>query len=234
MVIVPAGSFMMGSHEVDASGDESERPAHRVAIAKPFGVSCHLITFDEWDAYHATTGARYATSDEGWGRDNRPAIKITWDRAKAYVAWLAETTGQPYRLLSEAEWEYCCRAGTDAPYSMGDQIPREQACFGRSRTCPTGTYPPNAFGLYDMHGNVWEWCEDAWHDDYVGAPTDGSAWIVGGSSARVLRGGGYDGDAEDLRSRGRSSASPGTTKNINIGFRIARDLINPTINREMH
>ena len=224
MVVVPSGSFMMGIANLGETDDDSEQPAHLVTIAKAFAVSRCLITFDEWDAFHATTGARYATGDEGWGRVDRPAIKITWERAKAYVEWLADTTDQPYRLLSEAEWEYCCRAGTDTQYSMGDHISKEQACFGRSRTSPVGNYPPNAFGLHDMHGNVWEWCEDAWHDDYSGATVDGSPWIAAGSARRVLRGGGYDSDADELRSRSRSAATPGTTANTNIGFRVARDL----------
>ena len=137
--------------------------------------------------------------DEGWGRGRRPVINVNWHDAKAYAAWLSEQTGKRYRLPSESEWEYAARSGTETAYSWGDEIGVNRAnCDGSGsewsdkQTSPVGSFEPNAFGLYDMHGNVWEWVEDCWHDNYEGAPSDGSAWTSGGNSNRaVVRGGSW-------------------------------------------
>ena len=140
-------------------------------------------------------------------------INVSWDDAQAYVAWLSKETGQPYRLLSEAEWEYAARAGTTTRYSWGDDPPTpEQANFGRNvgKTTEVGTYPPNPWGLHDMHGNVWEWVEDCWNESYQGAPSDGSAWTSGDCSRRVLRGGSWVNDPEYLRSADRGGTTPTT------------------------
>jgi formylglycine-generating enzyme required for sulfatase activity len=196
MMVVPVGSFTMGSpdREQGRSLDESQ---HRVTIAKPFAVGRFAVTFSEWDACVADGGCNgYKPADQGWGRDRRPVINVSWDDTKTYLAWLSRKTGKPYRLLSEAEFEYAARASTTTAYYWRDEIGKGNAnCNGcgsqwdGKQTAPVGSFAANAFGLYDMAGNVWEWCEDAWHDNYNGAPTDGSAWLQGGEdSRRVLRG----------------------------------------------
>ncbi len=221
MVVVPAGSFVMGRADVDSDADtRDELPAHQVTIPTPFAVGKFPITFDEWDDF-PSSGQQI--NDEGWGAGSRPIIKISWDRAQKYVEWLSELTGHTYRLLSEAEWEYCCRAGTDTEFSMGDTIRQSQACFDADKTKPVGTFPPNSFGLYDMHGNVWEWCEDFWHDDYRGAPSDAASWLANGDELRVLRGGSWINSAPELRSRYRMNANA-TARDKLTGFRVARDL----------
>jgi formylglycine-generating enzyme required for sulfatase activity len=188
MVVVPAGSFTMGSNE-----SEYEKPPHRVALGQPFAVGKFEVTFDEWDTCVAHGGCTQKPGDESWGRSKRPVINLSWDDAKQYVAWIAKLTGKPYRLLTEAEWEYAARAGTTTTYSWGNDIGQGNANCDRCgsqwdnkrQTAPVGSFKPNAFGIYDMHGNVWEWCEDAWHDNYNAAPTDGSAWLQGGEDSAV-------------------------------------------------
>jgi formylglycine-generating enzyme required for sulfatase activity len=158
-------------------------------------------------------------------------INVSWDDAKEYVAWISAKAGAPYRLLTEAEWEYAARAGTQTAYSWGEKIGRGNAnCNGcgsqwdARQPAPVGSFAPNAFGLYDMAGNVWEWVEDCYHDDYDGAPTDSSAWTVDGDcSNRVVRGGSWDSNPQSLRSanRGRSS---GVIRVNYLGFRVGRTL----------
>ena len=144
--------------------------------------------------------------DSGFGRGTKPVINVNWDDAQQYVAWFSKMTGQPYRLLTEAEWEYAARAGTTTAYSWGDEIGKGNAnCNGcgskwdNRETSPVGSFKPNAFGLYDMHGNVWQWVQDCYHDNYNGAPTDGSAWTSGDCSRRVLRGGAWGNFPRNLR-----------------------------------
>jgi formylglycine-generating enzyme required for sulfatase activity len=158
-------------------------------------------------------------------------MNVSWDDAKQYVAWIAKLTGKPYRLLTEAEWEYAARAGTTTTYSWGNDIGQGNAnCDGcgsqwdNKQTAPVGSFKPNAFGLYDMHGNVWGWCEDPWHNNYNGAPTDGSAWLEGGNeSRRIVRGGSWNDDPEFLRAAIRDVGS--TVDRVGgIGFRLARTL----------
>lgn len=235
MVVVPSGSFMMGSPETErewAVNQDLERelvqpetPQHRVAIPE-LAVGKYEVTFDEWDACAADGGCKgYRAGDEGWGRGRRPAIAVSWEDAQAYVAWLSEKTGQPYRLLSEAEWEYACRAGTTTRYSWGDDITSEHANYGWKvdQTTEVSSYPPNPWGLHDMHGNVWEWVEDCWNKTYVGAPNDGSAWLNGECDVRIRRGGSWVDPLEHLRSasRWRSLTDDRFT---NVGFRVARTL----------
>jgi formylglycine-generating enzyme required for sulfatase activity len=213
MVVVPAGEFIMGS------SDDDEKPPHRVAIRVPFAVGRFAVTFAEWDA----AGLAQKPGDEGWGRDRRPVINVSWEDAQAYVSWLSHRTGKAYRLLSEAEWEYCCRAGTTTRYVFGDSISRSQAQAQASQTAEVGTFQPNAWGLYDTHGNVWEWCADNWHPNYRGAPGDGSVWPGGDVSLRVLRGGSWYDNPDFLRSADRNGVRPGGRGNY-IGFRVARTL----------
>ena len=156
----------------------------------------------------------------------RPVINVDWEDAKSFVAWLSVQTGQSYRLLSEAEWEYACRAGTTTRYWWGDEITPENANYGRNvgKTTEVGRYPANPFGLYDMHGNVWEWVEDCWNDSYRGRrPDDGSTWTTGDCGRRVLRGGSWNDDPEDLRSAFRGRIARRQPVRI-IGFRVARTL----------
>ena len=164
--------------------------------------------------------------DRGWGRGQRPVIHVSWKDARSYVGWLSRKTGKQYRLLSEAEWEYSARAGTTGPFHFGSTISTDQANYDgrytygsgrvgvyRRKTVPVGSFPANGFGLHDMHGNVWEWVEDCWHDSYSGAPSDGSAWTTGGEcSKRVLRGGPGTSVPRFLRSAYRNgSTSTGST-----------------------
>ena len=157
-------------------------------------------------------------------------INVGWDDAQLYVQWLSEQTGHAYRLPTEAEWEYAARAGTTTAYSWGNDIGRNLAnCDGcgsqwdEDRTAPVGSFPANAFGLHDMHGNVWEWVLDCWNDTYSGAPTDGSAWLSGNCGRRVLRGGSWVSYPRNLRSAYRDWYPPGI-RNYIIGFRVARTL----------
>ena len=238
MVVVPAGEFQMGSPEREAEGAHDEGPRHGVRIPQAFGVGKYEVTFEEWDACVAEGGCRgHRPSDHGWGRGRRPVIYVSWDDAKGYVEWLSEKTGQEYRLLTEAEWEYVARAGTEGPFHTGPTITTDQANYDgnytygsgskgryRGRTVSVGTFRANGFGLHDVLGNVWEWVEDCWHGNYSGAPTDGSAWLSGGDCGeRVLRGGSWYGEPGVLRSANRYRNSASSRNSIN-GFRIARTL----------
>jgi formylglycine-generating enzyme required for sulfatase activity len=219
MVVIPAGEFMMG-----------EGTQHKVTIARPFAVGKYPLTFDEWDACVKAGGCKHKPEDAGWGRGNRPVINVTWEDAQAYVAWLSKKTGKPYRLLSEAEWEYAARAGTTTRYPWGDEPGTNRANFRGSgsqwsgkQTAPVGSFEPNAFGLYDMIGNVWEWLQDCWNDSYDGAPTDGSAWESGDCGRRVVRGGSWGYGPESARVADRIRSNP-TIRIIDQGFRLARTL----------
>lgn len=228
MVQVPAGKFEMGSAENEPDRNPNEGPQHMVTIAHPFAVSKYEITFDEWDACVAG-GSCPNVKDEGWGRGKRPVINISWAEARAYAKWLAGKTGQPYRLLTEAEWEYAARAGTVGRYYWGNEVGNGNAncneCGSQwdgKQTAPAGSFAPNAFGLYDMLGNVWEWMEDCVHDNYNDAPADGSAW--GGSCKwRTLRGGSWSGTPKAMRVANRGGLNADGRHNF-IGFRLARTL----------
>ncbi|MGO9473056.1 MAG: SUMF1/EgtB/PvdO family nonheme iron enzyme [Rhodomicrobium sp.] len=229
MVVVRQGSFMMGSRGRE-NGRHEEEPQHEVAFAAPFAVSKFAVTFDEWDACVAH-GNCDPPSDVGWGRGRRPVINVTWEEARRYVAWLTRITGKPYRLLSEAEWEYAARAGTQTVYPWGDDIGNRNAnCKGCGSqwdgraTAPVGQFDPNAFGLFDMVGNVWQWLEDCAHESYDGAPSDGTAWTTAGEcNSRVVRGGSYLYEPEYLRSARRFWTSFGN-RNAQISIRVGRTL----------
>jgi formylglycine-generating enzyme required for sulfatase activity len=199
MIVLPAGEFMMGD---DNSGYDDEKPAHKVTISKPFAMSKYQVTFDDYDKYCDATGTK-KPSDNDWGRGKRPVINVSWNDAQKYCQWLSEQTGYEYRLPTEAEWEYACRAGSSTKWCFGDDENQLQdyAWYGENsgdKTHPVGEKKPNKFGLYDMHGNVWEWCEDDWHENYDGAPTDGSArkkygsaWKNSNENRSLLRGGSW-------------------------------------------
>ncbi len=185
MVVIPAGQFRMG--DLSGGGDDDEKSVHAVTIGYKLAVGKFEVTFDEWDACVRQGGCGgHCPGDERWGRGRQPVIFVSWDDAKAYVRWLSGKTGQAYRLLSEAEWEYAARAGTTTAYNTESSISESEAKYGSSRTVSVGSYSPNAFGLYDVHGNVWEWTEDCWHNSYHGAASDGGAWTIGGNAASVL------------------------------------------------
>lgn len=243
MVVIPDGSFIMGSPEAEERRRENEGPQHKVTFAKPFAVGRFAVTFDEWDACAADGGCNgYKPADEGWGRGLQPAINVSWDDAKAYIDWLAKKTGKPYRLLSEAEWEYVARAGSSTAFWWGNSISPHQANYGsvladvfgflspkpstgepRQRTSAVNSFEPNPWGLYQVHGNVWEWTQDCYHDSYDGAPTDGSAWISGGYVTRVARGSSWV-DVPDLLRSASRTGGPSDTRGRGIGFRVARTL----------
>ena len=198
MVVIPGGRFRMGCQSDDGDCYEDEKPVREVRIAS-FALSKHEVTFAQWDACVSGGGCGgYRPDDEGRGRADRPVVNVSWKDAQAYVSWLSRQTGEDYRLPTEAEWEYAARAGTTTKYSWGDEIGQNRAnCRGcgsrwdNSETAPVGSFPANAWGLHDMHGNVWEWVQDCWNGSYAGAPVDGSAWLSGDCSERVLRGGSW-------------------------------------------
>ena len=235
MVVLPSGSFLMGSppdpgpdpfsnEKPKAIGSPDEKPQHLVQI-QSFAIGKYEVTQEQWYAVMGNNPS------ENKGR-TLPVEQVSWDDVQQFIAKLNQKTGQKYRLPSEAEWEYAARAGTTTHWSFGN----EESKLGNyawydvnsgGRTQEVGKKLPNAFGLYDMHGNVWEWTQDCWHENYAGAPTDGSAWTTGcRGNVRVLRGGSwYDGPA-NLRSANRGRGSPGG-RNYDIGFRLARTLFTP-------
>jgi formylglycine-generating enzyme required for sulfatase activity len=230
MVVVPAGGFTMGSPENEPGRNSDESPAHMVSIAKSFAITEFEITFDEWDACVAHGGCSQQPKDQGWGRGTRPVINVNWTDVQEYAAWLSKLTGKTYRLLSEAEWEYATRAGSTTAYYWGDQIDTGKAdCIGcgsqwdAKQTAPVGSFSANAFGLYDMAGNVWEWIEDCYQDSYSGAPVDGSARTDGDCSRRVVRGGSWGDGPENLRSAVRNWDAS-IVRGYDLGFRLVRSL----------
>ena len=253
LVLIPTGRFQMGSHEHErkiamAAGAqqrwlERETPQRWVGIERPFAMGRYPVTVGEWRVFVQATGWE-PQGDVDWlapgfpQTDAHPVVGVTWHDAQRYLAWLSEATGQRYRLPSEAEWEYCCRAGTRSAFSFGDTIGPEQANYDasftynggprgacRHGTTPCGMFPANPWGLADMHGNVWEWVQDVVHDNYVGAPLDGSAWETGGDQARrILRGGSWLYAPRYLRSALRNGFSSVLSNDI-VGFRVLRELI---------
>jgi formylglycine-generating enzyme required for sulfatase activity len=236
MIVVAAGEFMMGSPTTEKGHDENEDDGsggqHKVTIAAPFAVSKFVVTFADWDACVSVGGCpkEGGRSDAGWGRGKQPAIYVSWDDAQAYVAWLSRMTGKKYRLLTEAEWEYAARAGRTTVYYWGDDIRKGYAnCNGcgsewdNHRASPAGSFEPNAIGLYDMGGNVWQWVEDCYHTNYKGAPADGSAWIADNDCNRVLRGGSWYNPPQYLRSALRWGW-PSDNRDNTLGFRVGRTL----------
>jgi formylglycine-generating enzyme required for sulfatase activity len=211
----------------DLNGDTmgGEKPVHGVTIPQPFAVGVYEVTFAQWDACIAGGGCGgYRPKDKGRGRGQHPVIRVSWNHAKSYVAWLSREAGHEYRLLSEAEWEYAARAGTTTKYHWGNSSDSGRANGGLN-TVPVGRYAANAFGLHDMHGNVWEWVEDCWHKNYSKAPNDGRAWTSGGNcSRRVLRGADREFNPWFLRAAYRSR-SVDDYRHDSIGFRVARTLL---------
>ncbi len=247
MIVLPAGSFIMGSAATERARRSDEGPQRRIVIPRPFAIGKYEVTFRQWAHCVGEGGcAQHRPSDHGWGREDRPVIYISWHDAKNYVVWLSQRTGQRYRLLSEAEWEYAARAGSTAPYSFGNRlsdlcrhgngaINLRQNRLGRFRgpcdpgnygTAPVGSFAANGFGLFDMHGNVQEWVEDCWRDSYADIPASNRPWSSAASGLcerRVARGGAWGFLAADLRSAARLHFRP-TDRFAVSGFRVAMDL----------
>ena len=250
MVVVPAGKFTMGSPKSE-SGHTDEKPQHEVSFAEPFAIGRFEVTFEQWDACTAS-GRCPKADDDGYGRGAYPAINVSWKDAQVYVAWLSEATGKRYRLPSEARFEYAARAGTSTPWFWGpeeDSFGSKKACEyanthdeagkdahpmyvwshhqcndGYPENAPTGKYKPNAWGLYDMLGNVREWVEDCHQVGYAGAPADGSVRTHSGAcEKRVVRGGAWIDGASTARAAYRYAETE-EFRNYQVGFRVVRDL----------
>jgi formylglycine-generating enzyme required for sulfatase activity len=251
MIIVPPGEFTMGSSNYEIGRYDDEGPQHKVVIAMPFAVSKFDVTFDDWDAC-VSVGECQQVTDSGNGRGTRPVINVSWDDAQRYMTWFSKMTGHSYRLLTEAEWEYAARAGSTTAYYWGKEIGKGNAncthCGSNwgSKTSPVGSFKPNAFGLYDMVGNVLQWVQDCYQDHYLEAPTDGSAIttpalrpelklaekLLGrmyhlencNSRDRVSRGGFWGAATQNLRSAHRFHNTADLRTDY-LGFRVARTLI---------
>jgi formylglycine-generating enzyme required for sulfatase activity len=222
---IPAGSFLMGENPEDKFTNDTERPRHSVNIAQPFAMAAFPVTVGEYRRWQPG----FAPLDNaGW-----PVVGVSWEDAQEYCHWLNNRQERVVRLPSEAEWEYACRAGSDEIFSCGDTLSERQANYlysengarvGVASRTPSGSYPPNAFGIYDMHGLVCEWTEDLWHESYQEAPDDGLPWVTGGrTNYRVVRGGAWDYLPRLLRSSWRDGVLQ-TTQRDNLGFRLVSDL----------
>jgi formylglycine-generating enzyme required for sulfatase activity len=226
MVKIPGGRFLMGSPEMEAKRDDNESRQHDVDVPE-FWMGKYVVTQQQWQAIMGNEPSYFKGK-------NRPVERVSWNNATKFCQKLSKKTGRDYRLPSEAEWEYACRAGTTTPFYLGETITGELANYDasntyadeqkgedREQTTPVGQFPPNAFGLYDMHGNVWEWCQDVWHSTYDGAPDDGSAWVNGSNSRRrVLRGGSWFNYPRWCRSANRFNYISDEADSYGIGFRL--------------
>ncbi|EDN68378.1 Serine/Threonine protein kinase [Beggiatoa sp. PS] len=229
MVVIPSGQFRMG--DIKGKGEDDEIPVHDVSIKKCFAIGIYEVTFEEYDHFARATD-RELPSDEGWGRGTRPVINVSWNDAEAYTKWLTKQTGQPYRLPTEAQWEYAARAGKETNYWWSDDIDSNKAnCqdsdskWSNKQSAPVGSFEPNPFGLYDTVGNVWEWTLDPWHDSYDNAPSDERVWEEGKIKYRMLRGGSWDsGSISSCRSASRKGRSKTKHSNDGTGFRVAVSL----------
>jgi formylglycine-generating enzyme required for sulfatase activity len=236
MVAIPGGTFMMGAPENEKDSRDSERPQHQVTV-QPFFMGKYPVTQAQWRAVAALpqVNKELDPNPSYFKGDDRPVERVSWYDALEFCARLNfrinVTTGRDYRLASEAEWEYACRAGTTTPFYFGETITTDLANYHgnytygnapqgeyRKQTATVGSFPPNAFGLYDMHGNVWEWCADTWHDNYQGAPKDGSAWINDNDNP-ILRGGSWNDFPKYCRSAFRHSNYRASLYD-EIGFRV--------------
>jgi formylglycine-generating enzyme required for sulfatase activity len=225
MVSLPPGSFIMG----ERNGDPSERPAHQVTIRKPFAIGKYEVTVGQWKACVAAGGCRYNPKKAG-SDDTLPVRDISWSDAQQYINWLRKKTGQPYRMPTEAEWEYAARGGTQSRYWWGDRfVPGKANCkdcgddWDRKSPGRVGSHEANPFGLHDLNGSVWEWVGDCWHRSYSGAPKDGSAWEQANCTQRVIRGGAWRNDKSYMHSASRFRYDADVRYLVN-GLRVARDL----------
>jgi formylglycine-generating enzyme required for sulfatase activity len=235
MVMIPSGSFMMGSLETEEDSNNDERPQHQVTI-KAFCLGKYQVTQAQWKAVAAFPQVnKELKPDPSFKGDNRPVESVSWEDAVEFCDRLSSHTKRQYRLPSEAEWEYACRAGTTTPFHFGETITTDLVNYNgnytygqgskgvyRKETTEVGSFGvANNFGLYDMHGNVWEWCQDSWHSNYKGAPTDGSAWLDNeeSSNRKLLRGGSWGDNPGVCRSAFRDSYYL-AYDNDSVGFRV--------------
>lgn len=248
MVVLPAGTFIMGTPDDELGRESDEGPRHPVSIKKNFAISKFQILAGEWEAYVQESGAKIADGDTRPGRECRagkprypqeakqPAVCMSYFDVEKYVKWISKKTGKHYRMVSEAEREYAARAGTYEPFPFPFDEPGQYRITkhantlgpedGFPYTAPAGSFPPNAFGLYDMHGNVYEWVADCWHDNYIGAPNDGRAWMQEGKTecdSRQIRGNDWIEPPVFSRSGNRNTRAPATRGDW-LGFRVAREL----------
>jgi formylglycine-generating enzyme required for sulfatase activity len=240
MVTVPHGEFKMGSE----AGDADEKPVRSVRIGQPFAISAFEVTFAQFDRFVAATG-REGPNDSDWGRKQQPVVNISYTDAQAYVQWLSKQSAKTYRLPSEAEWEYAARGGSTTERFWGDDPnkackfanvadqslkgrmtydkPIHECDDGHVQPAPVGTFLPNAFGLYDMLGNVWEWTDGCWNADYTAAPADASAVKSGDCGARSIRGGSWALFPKGVRAANRLQFSSAKLAN-RLGFRVVREV----------
>lgn len=250
MVVIPKGVFQMGSTKNPAMKNQevaqSEQPVHSVVFEYTFAIGKYPITFTEWDAcvedggcdgYRPDHKGWRGQNEPGWSRGQHPVFRVNYFDTQSYLKWINSKTGGGYRLLSEAEWEYAARAGTTTEYNTGDTLTQADAKFHdgethfptrkgnwKVKTVPVGLYAPNAFGVYDIHGGIAERLIDCWHPSYVGAPTDGSAWIADGDcSKRLTRGGGWNQRLKSERIAQRFGY-PNGGRSVSYGFRIAKSI----------
>ncbi len=225
MVVVPPGLFVMGSKT-----DKNERPTRVIRFRKPFAISRFEVTHANWQACVEAGGCTETPNDHNWGKNRMPVINVNHGMVQGYAKWLASATGKGYRLPSEAEWEYAARAGSKANYWFGDDV---GANMVNCRKCgspwsgignaPVGSFEPNPWGIYDMHGNAYEWVEDCWHDNYVGAPKGPEAWVDGNCQIRVIRGGSWYYYSRMSKSSTRQK-NPAAVKSYWLSFRVVRAL----------
>jgi formylglycine-generating enzyme required for sulfatase activity len=235
LMLIPAGEFIMGAPKTEQDSDDRERPQHRVTLPT-FLMGRYPVTQAQWRVVAGMPQIRRELNPtpSHFKGDNLPVEQVDWFAATEFCQRLSKQTGKNYHLPSEAQWEYACRAGTEMAYHFGPKLTEELANYGNpsGKTTPVGQYPANGWGLHDMHGNVYEWCQDHWHESYENAPTDGSAWLEGGnSSRRVSRGGSWIFDPWLCRSAFRGGGVPVSDDDF-LGFRVCcaapRTLVPPT------
>ena len=226
MTVIHAGSYIMGSD----SRHKFERPAHKVTITKPFAMGIFEVTFDEWQACFSDGGCARVPDDHKGGKGRRPVMNITWFEAQSYLKWLSKKTGYTYRFPTEAEWEFAARGGTTTEFWWGDEVGENLAncrdCkskWSKKGSAPVGSFSPNPYGLYDVHGNEWEWLQDCWNPSHEGAPSDGSPRLDGNCQLRVIRSGSWYYFSKNIRSAWRFK-NDARVKSYGIGMRVLREL----------
>jgi formylglycine-generating enzyme required for sulfatase activity len=218
MVGLPAGQFLMGSPDSDPDASDFEKPQHQVQV-NSFAIGKYPVTQAQYQAVMGTNPSFFKNNPQN------PVENVNWNDAQAFCQKLSQITGKTYRLPTEAEWEYACRAGTTTRYYFGDDANQlgDYAWYkanSQQTTHPVGQKKPNAWGLYDMSGNVWEWCEDDWHDNYIGAPKDGSAWLTNDNDYQIVRGGSWYDDPNSCRSAYRFDHYHRVSNFNLVGFRV--------------
>lgn len=233
MVVMPTGNFTMGSPETEMGRLDNEGPQREIVIVRRFAMSKFDVTFADWDACVAVGGCPPASASNFGRGASMPVINVSWEDAQQYLAWFSKMTSHSYRLPTEAEWEYAAHGGKQTAYPWGVEVGNGNAnCNGcgserkNNRPSPVGSFKPNAFGLYDMAGDVWQWVQDCYHDNYNGAPTDGSVWTGGDCSRHIVRGGSWYDGPQTVRSAYRVGDAT-VNRNSSLSFRIVRTLTDP-------